>query len=287
MNNGLYAAFLGMRARQRALDATASNIANSATAGFKADRVLYRSIEAAANNNNASAQAINQAVGNAAQPDAQATNAVDANATAATTATQSSTALNNANSTQRLASGVLTEGATDYSSGAVRQTGRALDVALAGDGFLTIQTPRGERYARAGSLTLDASGQLVTPNGDLVVGERGAITLPPGEVTIGADGNISVKGQTVDRLKLTRFNDPRAALIKEGNALFMPTGSERPLAATNTTVTQGALESSNVNTITEMAAMIQNNREFETLQRSITLLMNDLGRKVAGEIGKI
>jgi flagellar basal body rod protein FlgG len=285
MNNGLYAAFLGMRARQRALDATASNIANSSTTGFKADRVLYRSIEAAANKTNANAQTINQPAGNAAQPNAQATNAQATDAS--TAAQQNANAQSSTSATPHLASGVLTEGATDYSSGAIRQTGRTLDVALAGDGFLTVQTPRGERYTRAGSLTLDAVGQLVTPNGELIVGERGAITVPPGEVSIGTDGSISVKGQTVDRLKLTRFNDPRAALIKEGNALFMPTGSEPPLAATNTTVMQGALESSNVNAITEVAAMMQNNREFETLQRSITLLMNDLGRKVANEIGRL
>ena len=68
--------------------------------------------------------------------------------------------------------------------------------------FLVVQTSRGERYTRTGSLTLDNSGQLVTQSGDLVIGDGGPITVPPGEVTIGDDGTISANGQFAGRLKL-------------------------------------------------------------------------------------
>lgn len=244
MDYGLYTAFLGMRSRQRTLDAQANNIANASTTGFKAERLLYSAVEA-------------QKRGTGDR--------------------------------QELVAGVKTTGATDFSAGSIRETGRSLDVAIDGDAFLQIETPRGTRYTRAGNLTLDANGQLVTHNGDLVVGTRGAITVPPagGEISIGEDGTLSVGKNSFDKLKLVRFNNPTAALTKEGNSLFMTTGAETPLENVNSRVQQGALESSNINTVSEMVAMINNNREFESLQKSMSLLMNDLGRKIAGEIGKI
>lgn len=272
MYNGLYTAYLGMRARQRALDATANNIANASTSGFKADRLIYSSIAAAESETaqrEAPATTVNTSAG--AQPNGQTVgNATDA-----------------AKALQARSVGVVAGGATDLSTGAMRETGRALDLAINGEGFLAVQTPRGERYTRAGALTLDQTGQLVTQNGDLVIGDGGPITLPPGEPTIGEDGTISVGKQTVARLKLVRFNDPRAALVKEGSSLFAATGTERPRAATGAGVIQGALETSNVNAVSEMVAMMQNSREFDSLQRSVTLLMNDLGRKVSTELGRL
>lgn len=243
MDYGLYTAFLGMRARQRTLDAQANNIANASTTGFKAERLIYSNIEARKKGES---------------------------------------------DRQNLIAGVVAAGATDFSAGAIRETGRSLDVAIDGDAFLQIETPRGTRYTRAGNLTLDANGQLVTHNGDLVVGQGGAITVPPGgEISIGEDGSLSVGKNSFDKLKLVRFENPTAALTKEGDSLFMTTGRETPLENVNSRVQQGALETSNINTVSEMVAMINNNREFESLQKSMSLLMNDLGRKIAGEIGKI
>lgn len=190
--------------------------------------------------------------------------------------------------TQNLVAGVSTTSGTDFSAGSIQQTGRSLDVAIDGDAFLQIQTPRGPRFTRAGNLTLDANGQLVTKNGYLVVGDNGPITVPAnGELSIGSDGTLSAGGQTFDKLKLMRFNNPAAALIKEGDSLFMMTGAEQPQEGVNSKVQQGALENSNINSISEMVAMINNNREFESLQKSVTLLMNDIGRKISGELGKI
>lgn len=191
-------------------------------------------------------------------------------------------------SLQNLVAGAMTSGATDFTAGAINQTGRNLDVALEGDGFLQIQTPRGARYTRAGNLTLDANGQLVTKNGDLVVGAKGTITVPRGgDLSIGVDGSLSVNGKNFDKLKLVSFENPAAALQKEGDSLFVETGSEEPKPAENSRVIQGALEGSNINSIQEMVSMMNNNREFESIQKSVSLIMNDLGRKIAGEIGKI
>jgi flagellar basal-body rod protein FlgF len=233
-----------MRSRQRTLDTQANNIANASTTGFKAERLLYSSVEA-----------LKKGMGDK----------------------------------QNLVAGVETTSGIDFTPGSIRETGRSLDVAIDGDAFLQIQTKQGVRYTRAGNLSLDASGQLVTHNGDLVVGERGPITVPQdsGELSIGQDGTLAVGGQTLDQLMLVRFNNPAAALAKEGSGLFISTGAEQPVANANSKVHQGALESSNINPISEMVAMINNNREFESLQKSVSLLMNDLGRKISGEIGKM
>jgi flagellar basal-body rod protein FlgF len=266
MNYGLYTAYLGMRARMRTLEVIANNVANASTTGFKADCLHYRSIEAAE------------------LEAARLTGQVDATAPQAD-ATQPDGQAPAETLLPSRALGVVTGEMLDFSAGALRQTGRSLDVALGGDGFLVVQTPRGERYTRDGSLTLDANGQLVTAQGDLVVGEAGPITIRPGEVSISEDGRITVAGQEMGRLKLVRFQDPQAALLKEGSSLFVATESERPQAATQTKVHQGMLESSNVNPIGELAVMMQINREFESLQRSVTLLMSM--RKIASEIGRI
>jgi flagellar basal-body rod protein FlgF len=189
---------------------------------------------------------------------------------------------------QSLVGGVMASGGIDFSTGSIQQTGRALDVAIDGDAFLQVQTPQGVRFTRSGNLSLNKDGQLVTQSGDLVVGERGPITIPDkGEISIGDDGTISAGKATVDKLKLVRFTNPAAALQKGGETLFMMTGTETPQANVNSRVLQGSLEGSNVNSVSEMVAMINNNREFDSLQKSMTLLMNDIGRRISSEIGKI
>ncbi len=243
MNYGLYTIFLGMRSRQNTLEVQANNLANASTAGFRAERLIYSSIEAE----------------NRADSD-----------------------------TQRLVEGVTTSSSTDFSRGTIQQTGRSMDIAIDGDGFIQIQTPRGLRYTRAGNFTVNTLGQISTKNGDLVVGENGPLTVSTkGELSIGKDGSLSVAGKPSGALKLVKFTNPATALVKDGDTLFKASGTEAPQPATDSKVVQGALESSNVNTMNELVAMINNNREFDSLQKSATLLMNDIGRKISGEIGKI
>lgn len=189
---------------------------------------------------------------------------------------------------QLLVAGASAQNRTDFSTGSFQQTGRGMDIAIEGDAFLQIQTPRGVRYTRAGNMTVNDGGMLVTKNGDLVVGEKGPITIPlDSELSIGQKGVLSAGGSDIDSLKLVRFDNPAAALMKDGDSMFVATGSEVPQNATNSRVIQGSLEGSNVNSVTEMVAMINNNREFESLQKSLMLTMNDVGRKISADIGKI
>jgi flagellar basal-body rod protein FlgF len=158
----------------------------------------------------------------------------------------------------------------DLSEGAIQQTGNPLDLAISGDGYLTVQTARGLRYTRNGALQLNATGQLVTSDGDPVIGDSGPITFQPTDHNIsispngiitalsGADTTDSPRG----KLQLVGFDQPQR-LQKDGGSTFMaPAGVNTIPAPLGTRLVQGAIEKSNVNAVSEMARMIQITRNY-------------------------
>lgn len=157
----------------------------------------------------------------------------------------------------------------DEASGAIETTGRPLDVAVRGQGYLAVQAPDGtEAYTRAGALQVSAEGVLVTPSGLPVAGEGGPLNIPPGTtVSIAADGTVSAQpaagpAQAVGRLKLV---NPAAAELRKGDdgLLRMATGEDAPPDA-QVRLVAGALEGSNVNVVEAMVGMIAAQRQFET-----------------------
>lgn len=153
----------------------------------------------------------------------------------------------------------------DLTPGAIAQTGNPLDVALQGEGYLTILTPAGERYTRNGALTLNNAGELVTQDGYQVAGDGGPIVFAPGEtgITIGADGSVRSSAGSKGMLQIAEFDDPQS-LTREGSTLFVGEGA---LPAIATRVVQGAIERSNVSGITEMAEMIRITRSYTSLAK--------------------
>jgi flagellar basal-body rod protein FlgF len=158
----------------------------------------------------------------------------------------------------------------DLSEGAIQQTGNPLDVAISGDGYLAVQTASGIRYTRNGALQINATGQLVTGDGDTVLGDSGPITFqlgdhnvsisPNGIITAlnGADTQDSPRG----RLQLVGFDQPRF-LQKDGGGTFTaPAGVNVTAAPAGTRLVQGAIEKSNVNGVAEMARMIEITRNY-------------------------
>jgi flagellar basal-body rod protein FlgF len=151
--------------------------------------------------------------------------------------------------------------------GATRETGRDLDVAIAGQGYFAVQWQGGEAYTRAGSFVIDQDGAL-TVNGHPVLGDAGPIVLPDfTRVAIGEDGTVSIQGpgeqelQVVDRLKLVR---PAAdAVTKNAAGLIVPRAGGAFPADDTVKVRSGHLEGSNVSAIEEMVATMNLNREFE------------------------
>jgi len=155
-----------------------------------------------------------------------------------------------------------------FEPGAVTPTGRALDVAMKGGAWLTVQGLDGtEAYTRAGALDVDAQGQLVTKTGHVVLGDGGPITAPANsEVSIAGDGTVSAKGAngrstTVGRLKLVTPEGP-SQLTRSEDGLFRAAQGDLS-ADTSARLQDGALEGSNVSAVETMVAMISAARQFE------------------------
>lgn len=159
----------------------------------------------------------------------------------------------------------------DPRSGALQETGRALDVAIHGRGWLAVQaTDGGEAYTRAGNLRVTASGVLETATGQPVLGDGGPVTLPPfSQVAIAPDGTVSVVPQglgaeslvAVGRLRLV--DPPGEQLVKGPDGLMrLRDGGQAPADA-SVRLASGALESSNVNVAETLVEMIQVSRAFE------------------------
>jgi len=182
---------------------------------------------------------------------------------------------------------------TDFTQGPVQPTGNPLDVALSGNDFLTVQTPRGERYTRNGALQINAQGQLVTSEGLTVIGQSGPITFQPNdrEISIGIDGTISVReGQnTIDaqrgKLKLASFAAPRL-LQKDGTSTYMAPPGVTPQVPTDARVTQGAVEKSNVQSVMEMTRMIEITRAY-TQTAQILQNQSDMRRSAIDKLSEV
>ncbi len=162
-------------------------------------------------------------------------------------------------------------------SGALLSTGRDLDVAINGDGWIAVQAPDGkEAYTRAGDLQIDPNGNLTTGAGHPVLGDGGTINVPPyTSIFFARDGSISIVAQgqtpdttaTVDRIKLVKPAD--SALARGNDGLFrMKDGSDAPSDA-SVKLGSGTLESSNVNTADAMVTMIELARHFEMQVKAI------------------
>lgn len=167
---------------------------------------------------------------------------------------------------------------TDFSEGALMQTGGQFDVALRGKGWIALAMPDGsEAYTRNGSFSVSENGILQTKAGTPVQGDGGPITIPPdSRVTIERDGTISVVPESgaqntvnaVGRIKLV--NPPEADLVRGPDGLFRLDTGIPALQDDGVKIAAGYLENSNVNPVEQMVAMISLARQFEMQMRAIS-----------------
>ena len=172
---------------------------------------------------------------------------------------------------------VETTTGADLSQGPITSTGRTLDVAIQGQGWLAVQAGDGsEAYTRNGALQVGPDGVLQLPNGLQVQGTGGPITIPADaqSVLIAADGTVSVKAAssktptTVGQLKLA--NPPAADLVKGTDGLFRTQSGEAADADGSVRVVGAALEGSNVNVVEAMVGMISASRQFEMQMKMLS-----------------
>ena len=178
----------------------------------------------------------------------------------------------------------------DFTPGPFQQTGRDLDVAVNGEGWIAIQGPDGkEAYTRNGSFQVTPEGVLQTRTGLNVMGDGGPITIPPDtEVTFAKDGTISTvpsSGQVtsviaVGRLKLV--NPPPEQLERGGDGMFRLKDGTTAAADANVSVVPGSLEGSNVNTVEAIVSMISLARKFDMQMKMLQSADNNA--RQAGQI---
>lgn len=173
----------------------------------------------------------------------------------------------------------------DLAQGAFRQTGRTLDVALDGPGFLVVRTPNGERLTRGGSLRLDPDGQLTDADGNPILGDKGPIIPGIGTVEIQSDGGVLVDGAPLDHLRLETVADPNT-LKKEGTGRFLIPDGEKPVHAEGVTIRQGSIEEPNSDAVLGMIDLVTIQRAYAANVDALKAMDGVLGT-VAGEVGRV
>lgn len=159
----------------------------------------------------------------------------------------------------------------DFTLGVMQPTGRNLDMAVQGGGWIAIQMENGsEAYTRNGSFQVSPEGILQTRAGLNVAGDAGLITIPPNtEVTVGKDGTISTvptglppnQVVLVGRIKLV--NPAEEQMVRGDDGMFRTKDGKPAAADIAVKVAPGNLESSNVNTVEAMVSMISLARQFD------------------------
>jgi flagellar basal-body rod protein FlgG len=248
MDLALWTAKTGLDAQNTQMAVIANNLANSNTTGYKASRAAFQDLM----------------YQNVQQVGAQSTQN-----------TQYSTGLS-------LGTGVrIAQTEKNYSQGSVLQTGGTLDLSVVGEGFFQITMPDGTlAYTRDGSFSMDSSGNVVNASGYPV---SPAITIPitAQSVTVGNDGTVTVttagtaKTTTLGQIQLANFVNVEGLQPSGNNLLIESAASGSPqvgTAGTNGlgTLSQGALETSNVNTVTELVNMIECQRAYEMNSKAIS-----------------
>lgn len=229
----LISAASGMKARMDALDMLANNIANTGTAGFKADREFYGLYQ------------------------------------------------------EQLP--MVENKWTDFSQGTLTATGNPLDLALSGNGLFALNSPNGIMYTRNGSFQISKSNQLATAEGYTLrntLDNGNPITVDPAQpVEIAKDGTVRQGGQDLGKIEVDSPGAP--ALNKLGSTYFALADPKTPVAAASgNDVLQGQIEQSNVPVAESAVKLVGVMRQFEMLQKAMTL-GSEMSKQAIGEVAKV
>jgi len=222
----------GLRSRMDTLDLLANNLANAETSGYKTDREFY---------------------GLYVSPEASSTLGGEFVTTLP----------------------VVEKQWTDFTQGTLQTTGNTLDIALSGPGFLAVNGPSGVLYTRNGNLKIAPSGQLVAAEGYALrsVGTNGQpITVTSGKpIEISPDGTVKQDGQTLGQIEIVNFSSNESLKKTTAAAFQNADPATAPAPASGTQVLQGKLETSNVAVPEAAMRLVGVMRQFEMLQKAVTL----------------
>jgi flagellar basal-body rod protein FlgF len=160
----------------------------------------------------------------------------------------------------------------DTTVGTMHSTGNPLDIALTGKGYITVETPLGERYTRSGNLKLNEAGELVTQEGYPLLdnsGQRITFTQEDTNITFGPNGSVSASGEERGILALVTFENEQM-MKRVGERMY--TTDQTPTEATEAGLVQGVLENSNVQPVLEMTHMIDVSRSVGSTAKFIEVI---------------
>lgn len=180
---------------------------------------------------------------------------------------------------------------TDYSQGNLTPAGNPLTLALSGPGFFALNTPAGIIYTRNGNFQISKSNQLQTPEGYTArnVDDQGKPILvdPAQAIDIDKDGVVRQGGREAGRIEVDTVEDPRANLKKQGTSYYaLSADAPAPKPAAATQVLQGTVEQSNVSVSEQAVRLLNVMRQFEMLQRAMTVGTN-MDKQAIQEVAKV
>ncbi|HWL09046.1 MAG TPA: flagellar hook basal-body protein [Planctomicrobium sp.] len=240
MINGLYSAGTAMESSVRQHELIAQNLANAQMPGYRRQSIRHASME----------HHFDDDLRNAVQFQAMGT------------------------SSQEIM--------TDFSSGVMEKTGHPFDVAIEGNGFFVIDGPSGPLYTRNGVFQVDSEGRIVTADNLPVQGKGGDITIPADTSTasihIDGEGRVFAGNMEIGQLDIVSFADPNR-LTRSGATLFEAPADMRPQES-DAQILQGSRERANVTPVQELVEMIAAQRRQEAAQKSMSLLIESLGKHI-------
>ncbi|MBZ4658186.1 MAG: flagellar hook-basal body protein [Desulfacinum sp.] len=169
--------------------------------------------------------------------------------------------------------------------GPVRRTDNPWDIAIRGEGYLRVRTDQGERYTRAGNLTVNDQGQLVTQDGWPVLGQGGVIELTGTDFRVDPTGQVYDGAEVVDVLDVVVFPEGTQLQQDRANLLNPATPGAVPVPAANYEIEQGALEGANFSVVEEMTSLIETMRTFETCQKIMKTSYEE-DKQIITQLGK-
>jgi flagellar basal-body rod protein FlgF len=159
-----------------------------------------------------------------------------------------------------------TQIAVDLQPSTMKSTGEPLDIAMAGPGFMTLQSDAGTLLTRRGDLHLSSDGILVSSTGIPVLGNKGTIQIGAGTAAIGTDGSIKVDGNVIDQLRVVDVSDT-TKLVPLGDGSYNADAADVQQTDSDPGIRQGFLETSNVVPVNEMVQLMETVRRFESEQK--------------------
>jgi flagellar basal-body rod protein FlgF len=179
----------------------------------------------------------------------------------------------------------------DFSQGMLTPTGNALDLALSGQGFFALNAPQGTIFTRTGQFQVSKSNQLQTAEGYTLRDTKNnglpIVVDPTQPIEVAKDGTVQQNGQTVGQIEIGGIENPAQALSKMGSSYFISSAqSAKSAPVPDTEVHQGALEQSNVPVADAAVRLVSIMRQFEMLQKAMTVGA-DMDKQAVQEVAKV